>query len=88
MSYKAAKLTPTQEADVRLYYKTVTVPDLAKKLKISTNRIYGFMDENNLTPFKSNPAARHHNHPFRKANRRLESVCLARKIEKRRYNPK
>lgn len=85
---KIPQLRPEEIEFVHANYKNTSVPEMAKTLKRSASTLYSYMQETGLEPFKNTHARYGHSHPFRKANRRLESVVLQRKIENRTTNKK
>lgn len=70
---------PDQDATyLRANYKTQSVPVMAKHLKRSNGTVYGFMEALGLEPLgREIPRS----HPFRRQNRKLETLFLGRRIQ-------
>jgi hypothetical protein len=70
---------PEQDAAyLRAHYKTQTVPEMAKELKRASTTVYGFMEALGLEP-KGRQIKK--DHPFKRQNRKLETLFLGRRIE-------
>lgn len=83
---KTPTLRPDEEKFIRENYASMSVPQMAKKMHRASSSIYPWMQMKGLQPFS--PDTKPHDHPFRKANRRLEAIVIDRKIENRKANPK
>jgi transposase len=88
MSRKAPVYNPEQEKFILDSYGNMTPTEIAKKMGVSATSIYAYMKANDLAPYRPEQGAKAYSHPFRKANRRLEAIVIARKIENRKANPR
>jgi len=63
---------------LRQTYQAKSVPEMAKQLKRANKTIYDYMEALGLSPKgREFPAS----HPFKRQNRKLETMFLGRKIE-------
>lgn len=80
-------LTPDEEKFVRLNFEAMSVTEMAAQMKRGAPTLYGWMKAHDLAPYRG-PRQSAENHPFRKANRALEAVCIQRKVDNRKANRK
>lgn len=59
-------------------HKSQSVPVMAKALRRASATVYGFMDALGLPPLQREISR---NHPFKRQNRKLETLFLGRRIE-------
>lgn len=71
-------VVPNQDATyLHANYKTMSVPAMAKILKRANATVYGYMTALKLKPKEYKPAT---HHPFKRQNRKLETMFLGRRI--------
>jgi len=81
-------LTKTEQEYILANFKTITVPEFAKKFKRGAATIYAFMKDNNIEWYRR-PYSHPVNHPFRVQNRQIEQYYLIRKeVNAARHNEK
>lgn len=70
---------PDQDAAyLHANHKTKSVPEMAKHLKRANGTVYGFMAALSLEPMARKIDRQH---PFKRQNRKLETLFLGRRIE-------
>lgn len=79
-------LSDTEQRFIKDNYQSLTLRELAKKLKRGNKTILDWMNENGLE--KHNAAIKQRSHPFRVANRQMFATAIARELENRKYNPR
>lgn len=76
---KPAPTVPDQDATyLHANHKTQSVPEMAKELKRASATVYQYMETLGLEP-KGRDIKR--DHPFKRQNRKLETLFLGRRIE-------
>lgn len=81
-----AVLTESEIQIIHDHHESLGIADLVKKVKRGYPLVKQYMDSKGLKSMKRAP--HDIDHPFRRANRRLEAVVIERKIQNRTYNPK
>lgn len=82
---KQIQVPAEDAAYLRQHHRYQSAPEMAKALKRATVTIYAYMDALGL---ERKPREIDRRHPFKRQNRKLEVVFLARRIEnKQRKKP-
>lgn len=73
------EITAEEKKFITENYKSLSVPQMAKKLKRGSTTVYGWLEGMELKPKERDTS----DHPFRVSNRRLEALLIECKKNKR-----
>jgi hypothetical protein len=72
-------MTESDKKYIADHYQHTSAPDIAKTLRKANKTVYDYLKAQGWTPWK--PASKPHGHPFRRQNRKLETMFLNRQKE-------